>query len=107
MGAEREGIMASKRRNPPDLTKTLPSGQRVRMTRVAGTWRLLGAAGDSLFFLAEVADTGGFPSGIVRNQLTQSQLFSRRHVDDRTYTVAAHGGSVDVDPARGYAQESA
>jgi hypothetical protein len=91
----------------PDVTKPLPKGRSVRLTRIAGTWRLVGAAGGSLFFLAEVADAGGLPTGVVPNQLTQAHLFGRRLVDDRTYTVVAHGGSVEIDPGRGYEQESA
>ena len=99
--------MPSKQPNPRDLTKTLAKGRRVRLTNVAGTWRLVGAAGGDLFFLAEVADAGGFPTGVVHNQLTQAHLFARRHIDDRAYTVVAHGGSVEMDAARGYAQTSA
>ncbi len=99
--------MANKQPNPPDMTKTLAKGRSVRLIKVASTWRLIGAAGGDLFFLAELADTGGLPSGVVQNQLTQADLFGRRSVDDRTYTVAAHGGSVEMDAARGYAQTSA
>ena len=97
----------TKQQNPRDPAKTLGKGRNVRLTNVAGTWRLIGASGASLFFLAEVADAGAFPSGVVANQLTQAQLFGRRIVDDRTYSVVAHGGSVEIDPARGYAQASA
>jgi len=99
--------MAHKRANPPDLSKTLAKGRGVRLMKVAEIWRLIGAAGEDLFFLAELPDAGGMPSGIVQNQLTQADLFGRRIVDDRTYTVVAHGGSVDVDASRGYKQRSA
>jgi hypothetical protein len=99
--------MSRKQPNPRDLTKPLPKGKSVRLLKVADTWRLMGAAGGDLFFLAEVADAGGMPSGVVPNQLTQSHLFSRRLVDDQAYTVVAHGGSVEMDPARGYVQASA
>jgi hypothetical protein len=99
--------MVRKQPNPRDTTKVLPKGRSVRLIKVANTWRLIGAAGGDLFFLAEVADTGAMPSGVVANQLTHADLFGRRSVDDRTYTVAAHGGSVEMDPARGYAQTSA
>ena len=99
--------MATKQPNPRDLTKTLSKGRAVRLMNVGGTWRLIGAAGGDLFFLAEVADTGGVPTGVVHNQLTQANLFGRRIVDDRTYTVSAHGGSVEMDAARGYAQTTA
>ena len=99
--------MASKQPNPRDLTKTLSKGRSGRLSNAAGTWRLIGAAGVDLFLLAEVADAGGRPSGVVANQLTRAHLFSRRTVDDRTYTVVAHGGSVEMDAARGYEQQSA
>ena len=99
--------MARHPQNPRDLTKTLSQGRSVRLSKVAGTWRLIGAAGGDLFFLAELADAGGLPSGVVANELTQAHLFSRRVVDDRTYTVVAHGGTVDMNPARGYSQVSA
>jgi hypothetical protein len=99
--------MTRKLQNPQDTSKTLPSGRSVRLMKVADTWRLIGAAGGDLFFLAEVADAGGLPAGVVPNQLTQANLFGRRRVDDRTYTVVAHGGSVEMDPARGYSQTSA
>ena len=99
--------MATKRPNPRDLTKTLPGGRAVRLMNVGGTWRLIGAAGGDLFFLAEVAGTGAIPTGVVHNQLTQADLFGRRVVDDRTYTVSAHGGSVEMNAARGYAQTTA
>jgi hypothetical protein len=99
--------MVRKQQNPRDTTKTLSKGRSIRLMKVADTWRLIGAAGGDLFFLAEVADAGAMPSGIVPNQLTQANLFGRRLVDDRTYTVVAHGGSVEMDPARGYSQTSA
>ncbi|MGB7157235.1 MAG: hypothetical protein WBD40_04155 [Tepidisphaeraceae bacterium] len=99
--------MIRNKQNPPDTTKTLTKGRNIRLNKVAGTWRLIGADGASLFFLAEVADAGGIPSGVVPNQLTQANLFGRRVVDDRMYTVVAHGGSVEMDPARGYSQTSA
>lgn len=99
--------MVRKQQKPRDTTKVLPKGRSVRLFKVAGTWRLIGAAGGDLFFLAEVPDTGGLPSGVVPNQLTQANLFGRRLVDDRIYTVAAHGGSVEMDPGRGYSQTSA
>ena len=99
--------MATKQQNPRDTTKTLPAGRNVRLMNVAGTWRLIGAAGGDLFFLAEMADTGARPSGVIQNQLTEAHLFGRRLVDDRTYTVVEHGGSVEMDSARGYAQRSA
>ena len=99
--------MAYRQTNPQDLSKTLPRGRSVRVSKAGHTWRLIGAAGGDLFYLAELADTGAMPSGVVVNQLTQAQMFSRRLVDDRTYTVVAHGGSVEMDPARGYAQTSA
>ena len=99
--------MATRQPNPRDLTKTLSKGRNVRLMNVGGTWRLIGAAGSDLFFLAEVADAGGVPTGIVQNQLTQADLFGRRTVDDRTYTVSAHGGSVEMNAARGYVQTTA
>jgi hypothetical protein len=99
--------MATRQSNPRDLTKTLAKGRNVRLMNVGGTWRLIGAAGSDLFFLAEVADAGGVPTGVVHNQLTQADLFGRRTVDDRTYTVSAHGGSVEMNSARGYAQTTA
>ena len=99
--------MTSNRSNPRDLTKSLAKGRSVRLSNVAGTWRLLGAAGGDLFFYAEVADAGGLPTGVVHNQLVQAHLFGRRAVDDRTYTVVGHGGCVEMDAARGYAQTSA
>lgn len=99
--------MATKQPNPRDLTKTLSKGRSVRLMSVAGTWRLIGAAGGDLFFLAELVDAGGIPTGVVHNQLTQADLFGRRIVDDRTYTVSAHGGSVEMNAARGYAQTTA
>jgi hypothetical protein len=88
-------------------TKPLGKGRSIRLSRIGGTWRLIGAEGASLFFLAEVADAGGLPTGTFHNQLAQANLFGRRVIDDRTYTVAAHGGSVEIDPARGYTQASA
>ena len=99
--------MANKRANLPDPSKTLAKGRGVRLMKVADTWRLIGAAGGDLFFLAEMPDAGGMPSGVVQNQLTQADLFARRIVDDQTYTVVAHGGSVDMDASRGYRQQSA
>jgi hypothetical protein len=99
--------MATRQSNARDLTKTLGKGRSVRLMNVGGTWRLIGAAGGDLFFLAEVVDAGGVPTGVVHSQLTQADLFGRRVVDDRTYTVSAHGGSVQMDAARGYIQTTA
>ena len=99
--------MSNKRPNPPDLNKTLAKGRGVQLLKVADTWRLIGTAGGDLFFLAEVPDAGGMPSGVVHNQLTKGDLFGRRVVDDRTYTVVAHGGRVEMDAERGYSQRSA
>jgi hypothetical protein len=99
--------MAYKRPNPPDLSKPLPKGRSVRLLKIADTWRLIGAAGEDLFFLAELPDAGEMPSGVVQNQLTEADLFGRRVVDDRTYTVVAHGGRVEMDAGCGYRQRSA
>jgi len=99
--------MMPRRANPTDPNKTLSKGRSVRLSKIADTWRLIGAAGGDLYFLAEVPDGGGLPSGIVRSHLKQADLFGRRVVDDRTYTVVAHGGSVEMDAGRGYAQVSA
>jgi hypothetical protein len=99
--------MPVKHPKPRDLTKTLAKGRHVNVSKVAGKWRLLGAAGGDLFFLAEVADAGSLPTGSVPNELTQADLFSRRIIDDRSYTIVAHGGAVQMDAARGYAQSSA
>jgi hypothetical protein len=98
--------MPTKTSNTRDLTKTLAKGRRVRLSKAGATWRLLGVAGGDLFFFAELPDVGGLPTGTFQNELKQLDLFTRRIIDDRTYTVAAHGGAVEMDAARGYVQSS-
>jgi hypothetical protein len=88
-------------------TKPLGKGRKIRLFKIGSTWRLVGAEGTSLFFLAELPDAGGLPAGVVHNQLVPANLFGRKVVDDRTYSVDAYGGSVEMDPSRGYSQASA
>lgn len=91
----------------PQPSRPLSRGHSVQLTRARGTWRALGADGRSLFFYAEVPDTGGFPVGVIESQLTASHLHAYRVIDGTRYSVTAYGGTVEMDAARGYSQRSA
>ena len=86
--------------------RPLKEGRKVQLSKVNDTWRAIGAEGRGLYFFAEFKDTGDFPQGVVPSQLERRELSGQRVIDDRTYTVTAYGGAVDINPRSGHRQRS-